>query len=292
MTGSLKHSPENRSDFPETDYLSETSDHEGVQSMAEGKTYEPGPSFVDDDQPDERLIEMPAWLQSFAAQEGHAGEDLAAEESAPSDLPETEPAHEQVDEPESSLPDWLRSDAAEEVTDFDVPQDSPAPELPASFVDDTSNPDGFISEDDLPDWLRAFSDDSPVAAASAPPVASIASAHGATSEGAAVVRVPPVENIWLSANEKQSLGPGGTLFALLASNNGSEATRDYDSPSSYSAPDGDAQRSNVVASKQSAATSNSESQNEEAAPSSSMRLILLTLLIVLLVVAISFWQFS
>jgi hypothetical protein len=35
--------------------------------MADEHEFEPGPSFVENERPDERLTEMPAWLQTFAA---------------------------------------------------------------------------------------------------------------------------------------------------------------------------------------------------------------------------------
>ena len=269
-------------------------DHEGVQIMANGNSYDPGPSFVDDDQPIDRLTEMPAWLQSFAAQESNvSNEDQDVQEEEAESQPDEPVAFEDVS---SDLPDWLRDepvDATQDAKPFDKAPD----DVFEVFTDEQSNPDGFISEDDLPDWLRAFSDESGVSSAKTPDVSRIVATRPAVSAVATMVRVPPVENIWLTSIERNALGPGGALFALLAANGSSDSGVAHQSNSAHGTEPAQtsATRKESVArdgQPQQAASVQESGTQQPAKQANSMRLILLTLLIVMLVIAISVWQFS
>lgn len=263
--------------------------------MADANTYEPGPSFVENDRPEERLTEMPAWLQTFAAQEDTRDDDQSAE-TADDDMTTVEPEESTVpdalpadDGSAMQLPDWLTDDAG------DAPEI--VPELPDEPLVSFDDPDDFISassfidEDDLPDWLKAFSEESSVASPG-PAVAPFNATRQAPSTGAVAIRVPPVENIWLPAYERKALGPGGTLFAMLASNaNGSISHEDPVDSGDPAAPRDGTERSHGVMARR--ATPDVEGESVEAAPQrNSMRLLLLTLLIVALVILISFLFFS
>jgi cobalamin biosynthesis Mg chelatase CobN len=263
--------------------------------MASDNSYEPGPSFVDNDRPTDRLTEMPAWLQTFAAQETDidTGEDevqKTVETTGQGD------AHQQNAVP-ADLPDWLRDEPVEASHASSVGEAHTTEHFPDLLPDEDSNPDGFISEDDLPDWLRAFSDESPVAKADAPDVSRAVTPRLTAPAGSTMVRVPPVENIWLSSVERHALGPGGSLFAQLAANGSANAGVSHQSYSAYEAestrPSTARQASVSRESQPQQAVSTAESRTEQPAPqSNSFRLLLLTLLIVMLVIAISVWQFS
>ena len=111
MTGPLYSSTNSRlEDEPVVPGLDAHIAEEG-QYMANAETFDPGPSFVENDQPVERLAEMPAWLQTFATQESTRDED-----NEPGVDADEQPAMEQHTEPVDSqsddvvLPDWLRDD--------------------------------------------------------------------------------------------------------------------------------------------------------------------------------------
>lgn len=257
--------------------------------MADDTVFEPGPSFVENERPTDRLTEMPAWLQTFVA-----STDTADDTSDVSHEPIQEPASEssapaRLAKEDSTLPEWLRSDPSqpepadqvETLDDFD------------SFEEpDENGAASFISEDDLPDWLRAFSHE----ASEAPSHTTISSArtvaHNPAPTSTTLVRVPPTENVWLSTYERQALGPGRTLFALLASNGGAatfvEANGTYSNEDSIQSPD--------AASTANPQTPTGVAQRSEAAaaagtaekPRNSMRLVLVALLVVLLLVFFSY----
>lgn len=262
--------------------------------MAEDNVYEPGPSFVENDVPSERLTDMPAWLQAFAAQELERAEQAQAEAaSEPDEVAEfSEPTSQSAGD--TMLPDWLRDDSvggADASTSFDSGF--------GGFEDFTgtsvTTTDSFISEDDLPDWLRAFSDEAASAPVARTSPAETMPAPRSVSTPAAIVRVPPVENVWLSTYERQALGPGPSLFALLASNtNGSTV---YEAPT---AQQNEPVRSAAPASpepERSAGPAATPQSAEDAAPEvaperNSTRLLLLTLLVVAALVLVSLLYFS
>jgi hypothetical protein len=270
-------------------------DYEGVQKMANGNTFEPGPSFVDNDQPSDRLTEMPAWLQSFAAQESKLnGEDQDVQIDPPVSRPE---------EPRSSaglspdLPDWLKDEPAEAAQDDALDEAHSTEDVFENFEDTVSNPDGFISEDDLPDWLRAFSDGTGTLSAKAPDVSRVIASRPAVAAGSTMVKVPPVENVWLTSVERNALGPGGTLFALLAANGSADSGATHQPYIAYETEPAKTshQHTDTVsrdADPQPVAYANQSGTDQPAVQANSMRLILLTLVIVMLVIAISVWQFS
>lgn len=274
--------PGSDSDNATRDY--DASSHEGVQLMASEKVFEPGPSFTDNEAPTDRLAEMPAWLQTFVASQDAPDEALR---ESPEPVQETVTPFRLV-EPDSTLPEWLRAEPAHSaaVTELATLDDFDNFEEPAENGTDT-----FISEDDLPDWLRAFSHetrDAPEPILASP---ARAAAQSSVTTNATLVRVPPIENVWLSSDQRQALGPGRTLFALLASNagtatfaedNGTNPAADADSGFRS---ERDASATSAVAS---AASGGAVSVGTEETPRSSTRLLLLALIVVLLLIFVSF----
>lgn len=262
--------------------------------MANEDLHEPGPSFVPDDVPTERLAQMPAWLQTFAAQEMPDYEDVEPEVELPLDTfdQEPEPFNAAVELPSDDiiLPDWLQDDgpAVDVVApvmddDEDILLDDVAatPFLNGIGEPVSTDPDTFISEDDLPDWLRAFSEES------APESAQVAvpDVAAATVTEAVNVRVPPVESVWLSDTERRALGPGGTLFALLAAN------KDVDDSDDVYAMDSEPTGHAATPAARDADAPGGSPDQDEAAKRKSRQLLLLTLAIVVLVIMVSYMAF-
>lgn len=301
MTGPLYPTTQHSSD-QESDWFQMDDQHpEEGQQMANVESFEPGPSFVEDDRPAERLTDMPAWLQTFAAQET-TRDEAAAEPGEPEQT--TGEAHADVaahndESGDISLPDWLQDSGAADDDSPLVPEEQHAMHDFLTSFDDPGEHEAssFISEDDLPDWLRAFSDDSSPSAPSASmsrETSSPGSPVSVVRPSTAPVRVPPVENVWLSANERQALGPGGTLFALLASNANGALTHATASAGGGTTGEGTSGSGGGArgALSRSGSSSGPHGEGEAAAQANSMRLLLLTLLVVALVIAVSFWQFS
>lgn len=259
--------------------------------MADDTVFEPGPSFVENERPTDRLTEMPAWLQTFAASEdtmdetsGVSQEPVQEPDPAPATLP-------RIVEPDSTLPDWLRADPAqpEQVVQVETLNGFDNFEEP-----DENSATSFISEDDLPDWLRAFSHDTSEAPSHTTIVSARATTNNRTPTSTTLVRVPPTENVWLSTYERQALGPGRTLFALLASNGGAatfvEANGNHGTEGSGGAHSADAAH---TANRRTPAGAAQRSESGAATgaaekPRNSMRLLLVALLIVLLVLFLSY----
>lgn len=261
--------------------------HEGVRVMGNETVYEMGPSFTETERPADRLTEMPAWLQTFAASEQAADDAEHLPEvdptATPANLIETESA-----DTDTSLPDWLRDDPVH------AEQEQPV-NIPGAFDDfqqDMGATDTFISEDDLPDWLRAFSHEQADGAAASAPSTPRAPVGIAAAPSTSAVRVPSVENVWLSAYDRQAIGPGRTLFALLASTGGAVEAASNGTHGSYADVPERAREANGPSGRSTAAAapSSTEVQDQEKTlnkPKSSMRLLLLTSIVVLLLVFVS-----
>lgn len=268
---------------------------EESNSVEDDTVFDPGPSFIDDDQPTERLAEMPAWLQTFAA--AAIEQDETTREDAPSQSvpsPQVDPESDSATDREfdNALPDWLKDPGAS------AQEHSPATIHALDDLDDFNDPtsiatNDFISEDDLPDWLRAFSQETSPQPTPPSIVRSVTS-RPATTVTATMVRVPPVENVWLSTYERQALGPGPALFALLASNTAGEggyADTAGDAVSqSHAAMPASAQSGDQTAvqmNDDTGAESATDSEPEAAPQRNSLRLLLITLLVVLVLVILS-----
>ncbi len=258
---------------------------------ADETVFETGPSFVENERPADRLAEMPAWLQTFAATVDVTDEPAEGAQSQDAgDVAIPVPADEHAN-PVPALPDWLRAEPfhTEQVTPVHAFSDF------ESFVDPGEHvTDSFISEDDLPDWLRAFSNEATATPGSSVSTASGLTQHSATPTSSTLTRVPPVENVWLSAQDRQVLGPGRTLFALLASNGGTAtydiATATHEIDDAQVANTRGAAREGAQAAVTTAATPTSGTAAEiaETKPGNPLRLLLLALLVVVLLAIVSY----
>jgi hypothetical protein len=149
--------------------------------------YTPSASFLDHDRPSSRLVELPAWLQSFAASVGEPDTSGA-------------PGVEVVDLPEATVgTDKTFTQPAEEPASRER-QAAPGAGLATSF----------ISEDDLPEWLRAI----------APHDAGDGESElfqfgGGSSDAPA--SVPSVTRAWSTSKDARGVDEATSLFALVAS---------------------------------------------------------------------------
>ncbi|CAN5627677.1 hypothetical protein BH23CHL2_BH23CHL2_26840 [soil metagenome] len=151
------------------------------------KQFEPSPSFLDYDRPNVRLVELPAWLQSFAASLGEPSESEISAKPV-----EEDPLGQPVDTSED------RPDPDTEVEPTSQPSASPGVSS------------GFISEDDLPEWLRSI----------APEESGQGSTESFTFErsgGNDQLAVPNVSRAWSTSKDARGPDESTTLFALVAS---------------------------------------------------------------------------
>jgi hypothetical protein len=160
--------------------------------------FEPGPSF-NEPPPAADGPELPGWLQSFG---GAVEQPPAPALSFPVETVAAQPEHSPAD-----LPNWLATPRA----------DQPASVEPAwnlsdgKFGDHEEN--GFISEDDLPDWLRSIGGDSSPDTAPA----AAAQVNGTIATPPRELRIPTVVSAWVVGRETVASAPGESLFAHIAS---------------------------------------------------------------------------
>jgi hypothetical protein len=161
--------------------------------------YEPGPSFVDAATLPLDAREMPNWLQEFGASVA-SDETTKADDANPVAPPST-------GEADTTMPRWLaepRPGAPATPVFTDLPWDTDEP-----GDDATPASASFISEDDLPEWLRAISGD-----VAAQPEHAAASTPAASSNGG--FPVPAVVQAWVIAHQMVALAAGESLMAHLA----------------------------------------------------------------------------
>jgi len=177
--------------------------------------WEPGPSFEELDKQNLDYEGIPGWLQSFGDSVAGNPQDLPVDTSFAAS--QTAPLRS-----ESSLPGWLEE-----------PRPAPAgAPVAASLLGDVLASDdssGFISEDDLPEWLRTISDEAP------DDVDLVISSAPSGSNGA--FSIPSVAIAWIASHQMVALAPGETLFARIAGEDHApltvgvaEATQHIDSP--------------------------------------------------------------
>lgn len=154
--------------------------------------YPPGPSFIEHDRPTVRLVELPAWLQAFAASVG-------------------EPAVDESDRPDEADLELL-TEADMSANDKSAPRSGPAsdpaPARPAAGGSNFNT--SFISEDDLPEWLRSI----------APEESEDSAAETllfGESEAAQQVGVPNVTRAWTTSGDSRGVDESSSIFALVAS---------------------------------------------------------------------------
>lgn len=117
------------------------------QSGADAGRFEPGPSFVDDSNLEANPAELPPWLRemtesSAQVKNGHVTNTPTS-----------------VAEHGDSLPPWLDSAGPTNGSSESFPASSqPSWSAPAQPAVESAESFSLISEDDLPEWLRALGD--------------------------------------------------------------------------------------------------------------------------------------
>jgi hypothetical protein len=186
-------------------------DSNDAPTAAAGHLYDPGPSFSGVERPAERLAQMPAWLQTFAAAAGDPADDEMVVDPL-LDMPTIAVATEDAPfEEGSDLPTWLTEERSAAVQ---AETGEPAPEAAGDAAVAAAAAATLISEDDLPEWLRAIStndDDN----------ADDLFSFGATPDGGvvdprAVLTVPSVARAWMFVHDRPALSEGASIFALVA----------------------------------------------------------------------------
>lgn len=150
--------------------------------------YSPGPSFIEHDRPAVRLVELPAWLQAFAASVG-------------------EPSIDETDRPDEADLELL-TEADMSANDKPAPRAEPEQARPAATGSSFNT--SFISEDDLPEWLRSIapeeSDDS-----------AAESLLFGNPDSSQQVTVPNVTRAWTTSSDARGVDESSSIFALVAS---------------------------------------------------------------------------
>ena len=162
--------------------------------------FEPGPSFSEhmpagsDDQ------ELPNWLQNF----GGSVETPLAATVAVSDY--TIPTL--VEQPPvSDLPGWL----AEPRPGVAAPAQASTWDL-ADVKFGSNEESGFITEDDLPDWLRSIGNEPPPADAAV----GTEPTNGVNAAAARMLQTPSVVSAWVTGRTTVALAERESLFAHIA----------------------------------------------------------------------------
>lgn len=152
------------------------------QSGADAGRFEPGPSFVDDSSLEVEPSELPPWLrdmtQSAAESEnGHVAAPAAVAEEG------------------ENLPPWLDSAPPANGTNHTAPTSATSAwSKPTHPEDEPAESFSLISEDDLPEWLRALGDQEFDGEQSAVQPA----AHTPVNNVVATAIAPTVSRAWLS----------------------------------------------------------------------------------------------
>lgn len=160
-----------------------------TQSAPLARAYSPGPSFNDDSDLQVDMADLPPWLQDFAK----TTIDVSQMPSAPVASAAGN----------NSLPSWLSDDSNDNGSDMS--RDTSPPTLanrPVERADSSPQNSGvndtfsLISEDDLPEWLRALGDEefgatAPVEPAPAPDVTTPLTRQFTTD-------IPTVSRAWLT----------------------------------------------------------------------------------------------
>ncbi|MEX2426418.1 MAG: zinc ribbon domain-containing protein [Thermomicrobiaceae bacterium] len=170
-----------------------------VSDTAATPGYDAADDFGELNIDDIQLEELPDWLQGMAPEHQTLG-------SPPSDQPSPD-----------DLPDWLRESPSNQShsSPSPAPERSAPPPAPAPDSRDHQPADQFslVSDDDLPDWLKALSDeddDTPVATPQPAPVSASAPDRPVTAV-ANLFEVPAVSRAWL--HQGRSVDPSQVTSA-------------------------------------------------------------------------------
>jgi hypothetical protein len=151
--------------------------------------YDAADDFGELDIDDIQIDDLPDWLQGMAPQHSQA--------------PPPSPDHPSPDD----LPDWLRESpsapARESAYASDLPRAAAQPQQEQGNLDhQPANEFSLVSDDDLPDWLKALSDEADETDMPAPATEPVTAAAGPSQQQTMAVAnlfdVPPVSRAWHS----------------------------------------------------------------------------------------------
>jgi hypothetical protein len=194
-----------------------------VPMAATPTVFEPGPSFNEPPVGGAGGQELPGWLQNF----GGGAEDSPAEAAAFS-------AQAAAEHPlAAELPNWLAAPRADVAAPAPTrPQASAAPWDMQDVTFGGNDDNGFISEDDLPDWLRSIGDEPS-------PEQPLGAAHvtnGSDPAATRALQTPTVVSAWVTGRSTVALAERESLFADIASEE-QHSTQVADQPSDDERPD-------------------------------------------------------
>lgn len=246
------------------------------QSGAEAARYEPGPSFVDDSTLQVDPLELPPWLREmtpsdFGTADGFPG--AAAASVAQSD----------------ALPPWLDAAPPANGSTDSLTHEASAPwpssESRTSGEQDTSF--SLISEDDLPEWLRALGDQEIESEPAPPPL--VTTTNGANhSAPPPTLMAPTISRAWLSrprAVQDETAEEVAADFVPVEASARPE-------PIQAAIPPTAAPTAPVMAAPEKPATTVSPPPSESAKPAPrGMRLVLLSAIVVVIVI-VAFYLLS
>lgn len=174
--------------------------------------YEPGPSFLSDDDITVDPSDLPPWLRELV---NSAPMPVSTPMSPPPPTSasglESQPAPAPVLETaDDSLPAWLRTPRADELQQHPVVATPAAPAAtytaPEQERPSTTDSFSFISEDDLPEWLRALGEDD-LSASTQTQTATPSMPASSRSETVITPVVPAISRAWLT--RARSIDPVG-----------------------------------------------------------------------------------
>jgi hypothetical protein len=168
-------------------------------------SFDPGPSFSEDQPGRAASDALPSWLQSFA-------------ESAGESADQADPKSDTRDDAGSTWIDPSRTSATAGSFDatFDV-HDSRSASQSGQPADNASANANFFSDDDLPEWLRALNTSEPASGRAHASVAESVDAgpSPAGMSAVGVIAVPAVSRAWVTAADPTPPSPGAGTFAAL-----------------------------------------------------------------------------
>lgn len=171
-------------------------------SGADAGRFEPGPSFVDDSTLEVNVSELPPWLREMTLSKTEKENGHVAASAAVADQVE-------------GLPNWLdASPPANGTGRKSTPSGLPTSAAPPPASGEQAESFSLITEDDLPEWLRALGDQELEQEAPAP----TSFTARASSPPTVATAAPAVSRAWLSRSrdtETESTGQIAADFAPL-----------------------------------------------------------------------------
>jgi hypothetical protein len=173
-------------------------------------SYEPGPSFTDGAIPTPDADMLPGWLQRFGETTAADAPQVQAEPRADA---QPEPAHAPDTTSRGATDDMQITAWLEEA----APDNADAPVDAAPSETELFSSADFLTDADLPDWLRSISTPPDVALPSSDEPEP---AHMTAQAATATLPVPQVRRIWVTDQDAQDVSAGASMFAAVAEGSG------------------------------------------------------------------------